>query len=199
MPHGDYRYEIRRDGRVAAYEDLRLTPDRLTGVRRAAEGGDRHEVEAEIDSDLLVRRMVLRYLRGPFSRSAVYEGGDEFLRGALIAMGSRNDLVVKLGRFREVDGDLILFKALIIARARARGQTWFTGRVAILDPNTLIASAHKQTYRQREGSDSIWIYEPRMGDSETIELDHRGVIVRRRDNRGTETVLVSAPDAQPEG
>jgi hypothetical protein len=30
-----------------------------------------------------------------------------------------------------------------------------------------------------------------MGDSEEIEIDDSGVVVRRRDSRGVETVLVS--------
>lgn len=166
-------------------------------MRRSSEGGDRYEVEAQLDGAGLVKSVVLRYSRGPFSRSASYQASDEFLRGSLNALGGRSDLVVKLGRFREIDADLILFKALIIAHARARGQTRFTGRVASLNPSTLAAASHKQTYRQLDAHGRSWIYEPRMGDAETIEVDERGIIVQLRDNRGLESVLVKAPGIGP--
>ena len=32
-----------------------------------------------------------------------------------------------------------------------------------------------------------------MGDSEEIEIDDSGLVLRRRDSRGIETVLVSPP------
>ncbi len=166
-------------------------------MRRSSEGGDRYEVEAELDHAGLVKSALLRYSRGPFSRSANYQVSDEFLRGSLSALSGRSDLVVKLGRFREIDADLILFKALIIVHTRARGQARFTGRVASLNPGTLAAAVHKQTYRQLDSRGLSWIYEPRMGDSETIDIDERGVIVRLRDNRGMESVLVKAPGIDP--
>jgi hypothetical protein len=84
-----------------------------------------------------------------------------------------------------------LFRALIIARVRARGQTRWTGRVASIDPATLVAASHKQSARAADPGLRKWIYEPRMGDSEEIELDAEGRIIRRRDNRGTETILVA--------
>jgi hypothetical protein len=197
LPPGEYRYELRRDGRLVAIEELRLAGNRLSGVRRSSEGGDRYEVEAELDGAGLVKSAILRYSRGPFSRSASYQAGDDFLRGALNSLGGRSDLVVKLGRFREIDADLILFKALIIAHARARGQARFTGRVASLHPGTLAAATHKQTYRQLDARGLTWSYEPRMGDAETIEIDERGVILRMRDNRGLESVMVKAPGIDP--
>jgi hypothetical protein len=144
-----------------------------------------------------VKSAALRYSRGPFSRSASYLASDEFLRGSLNALGGRSDLVVKLGRFREIDAGLILFKALIIVHTRARGLARFTGRVAILNPATLAAASHKQTYRQLDARGRSWIYEPRMGDSEAIEIDERGIIVRLRDNQGMEGVLVEAPGLEP--
>ncbi len=162
-------------------------------MRRSSESGDRYEVDAEFDDTGHIRRATLRYSRGPFSRSATYQAGDEFLRGTLSALGGRSDLVVKLGRFREIDADLMLFKALIIAHARARGQARFTGRVASLNPDTLAPASQKQTYRQVDASGLRWSYEPRMGDAETIEIDERGVILRLCDNRGLESRLVKAP------
>jgi hypothetical protein len=193
LPPGDYRYELRRDGRLIATEEAVLSATALRGIRRMSEGGDRYEVDAELDEAARVKSAVLRYSRGPFSRSASYQTRDEFLRGSLSALGGRSDLVVKLGRFREIDADLVLFKALIIAHARARRQARFTGRVASVNPSTLAAASHKQTYRQLDTSGLRWSYEPRMGDAETIEIDERGVIVGIRDNRGSEAVLVKAP------
>ncbi len=193
LPCGEYRYEIRRDGRLIAVEEERFTGAGLSGVRRSSEGGGRFEVEAELDDAGHIRRVILRYARGPFSRSASYQAGEEFLRGALSALGGRSDLVVKLGRFREIDADLMLCKALIIAHARARGQTRFTGRVASLNPDTLAPASHKQTYRQLDADGMRWSCEPRMGDAETIEIDERNVIVRLSDNRGLESRLVHGP------
>jgi hypothetical protein len=197
LPRGEYRYELRRDGQPVATEEQRLEGNHLSGVRRSSEGGDRYEVEAELDDAGLVKSVALRYSRGPFSRRASYLASDEFLRGSLNSLSGRSDLVVKLGRFREIDADLILFRALIIAHARARGQTRFTGRVASLNPSTLAAAVHKQTYRQIDARGLSWIHEPRMGDSETIEIDARGVILRRRDNQGLESVLLQAPGIEP--
>jgi hypothetical protein len=199
LPQGAYRYELRRDRRLVAIDEERLAGNRLSGVRRSSEGGDHYEVEAELDETGLVKSAALRYSRGPFSRSASYLVSDEFLRGSLNSLGGRSDLVVKLGRFREIDAGLILFKALIIVHTRGRGLGRFTGRVAILNPATLAAAVHKQTYRQLDAHGRNWIYEPRMGDSETIEIDEHGIIVRLRDSQGMETVLVEAPGLGPAG
>jgi len=191
-PDGDYRWEIRRGGVVMATEEVKLDGGRLTGTRRISESGDRHEVEADLGDDRLIRRLVLHYSRGPFTRTATFESADEFLRGSITALGGRDNFIVKLGRFREIDGDLVIFKSFIIARARARGQLRFTGRIASIDPATLMATTYKQTYRRGGNDDLRWIYEPRMGDTESIELDERGVVVRRIDARGNETILVGA-------
>ena len=48
-----------------------------------------------------------------------------------------------------------------------------------------------QSCRQRGSDPHLWIYEPRMGDAEEIEIDDSGVVLRRRDSRGIETVLAS--------
>jgi len=196
-PHCEYRYELRRDGRLVATEQAMLSATRLRGVRLLSDGGERYEVEAELDDGGRMKSAVLRYSRRPFSRSARYQVSDEFLRGSLSALGGRSDLIVKLGRFREIDADLVLFKALIIAHTRARGQARFTGRVVSLNSTTLAPASHKQTYRQLDADGLKWSYEPRMGDAETIEIDEHGTIVRIRDHRGSESVLVKGPVDEP--
>ena len=189
---GELRYEIRRAGELIAVENETLAAGRIHGIRRPASGSNVYEVDAELDDAGLVRRVVVSYSRGPFTRNATYEAADSFIRGTVSAMGGRNDLTTKLGRYREVDADLIIFRALTIAHIRERGQTRWTGRVAAIDPNTLVAATSKQSCRQRGTDPHVWIYEPRMGDSEEIEIDDSGLVIRRRDSRGVETVLVSS-------
>ncbi len=193
LPDGEFRYEIRRAGELVAIEEESLAAGKIRGVRRPASGSNVYEVEAELDPAGIIRLIVVRYSRGPFVRNATYESADDFLRGNVSAMGSRNNLTTKLGRYREVDADLVIFRALSIAHIRARGQSRWTGRVAAIDPNTLVAATSKQTCRRRSSDPHVWIYEPRMGDSEEIEINDAGLVLRRRDSRGIETVLVSPP------
>jgi hypothetical protein len=191
-PVGNYRWEVQRNGRVLAVENVTLSKELMRGSRRTVESDDLYEVETSLDSDLLVQRLSVRYRRGPFTRSATFERSDDFLRGSITALGGRDNVIVKLGRFREIDGDLVIFKSLIIARARGRGQYRFTGRIAVIDPLTLTVSSIKQTYRRNGTDEYRWLYEPRMGDSESIELDQRGIVIRRVDARGDQTILVAA-------
>jgi hypothetical protein len=195
IPDGDFRYEIRRAGELIATEEESLAAGKIRGVRHPASGSNVYEVEAELDPDALVRRVVVRYSRGPFVRNATYESSDDFLRGNVSAMGSRNNLTTKLGRYREVDADLVIFRALTIAHIRARGQSRWTGRIAAIDVNTLVAATSKQTCRQRGNDPHVWIYEPRMGDSEEITIDDSGCVMRRHDARGIDTILVSRTPA----
>jgi len=188
---GEFRYDLRKAGELIAVESETLAWGMIRGVRRPASGSNVYEVEAELDEAGLVRRVVASYSRGPFTRNATYESADNFLRGNISTGGSRNDLTTKLGRYGEVDADLVIFRALIIAYVRERKQTRWTGRVAAIDPNTLVAATSKQSCRQRGNDPHIWIYEPRMGDAEEIEIDDSGLVLRRRDSRGIETVLVS--------
>jgi hypothetical protein len=188
---GEFRYDIRRAGELIAVETETLAWGRIHGVRRPATGSNVYEVEAWLDDSGLVRSVTASYSRGPFTRNATYESIDSFLRGNISTGGSRNDLTTKLGRYGEVDADLVIFRALTIAHIRERGQTRWTGRIAAIDPNTLVAATSKQSCRQRGNDPHLWIYEPRMGDVEEIEIDDSGVVVRRRDSRGVETVLVS--------
>src|ERR1035437_10966329 len=105
----------------------------IHGIRRPASGSNVYEVEAALDDAGLIRRVVVSYSRGPFTRNATYESADNFLRGNVGAMGGRNNLTTKLGRYGEVDADLVIFRALTIAHIRERGQTRWTGRVAAID------------------------------------------------------------------
>ena len=139
----------------------------------------------------MVVRVTARYSRGPFSRSAIYDANQDFLRGSVSAMGSRTVETAKLGRYREDDCGLVLFKALIIAHTRSRGQTRWTSRVAAINPSTLVASTHKQTCRHKDAHGRIFIYEPRMGDTEEIEIDKAGRILSIADNTGTRVALKS--------
>jgi hypothetical protein len=195
IPDGEFRYEIRRGGELLATEEESLAAGKIRGVRHPAIGSNVYEVEAELDPDALVRRVVVRYSRGPFVRNATYESADDFMRGNISAMGSRNNLTTKLGRYREVDADLVIFRALTIAHIRARGQSRWTGRIAAIDANTLVAATSKQTCRQRGNDPHVWIYEPRMGDSEEITIDESGCVLRRCDARGIETMLISRTPA----
>jgi len=195
IPDGEFRYEIRRGGELIATEEESLAAGKIRGVRHPASGSNVYEVEAELDPDALVRRLVVRYSRGPFVRNATYESADDFIRGNISAMGSRNNLTTKLGRYREVDADLVIFRALTIAHIRARGQSRWTGRIAAIDANTLVAATSKQTCRQRGNDPHVWIYEPRMGDSEEITIDESGCVIRRHDARGIETILISRTPA----
>ncbi len=189
LPPGEYRYEVLSAGQIIAVEEERLTLERLSGVRTAAAGASRHEVEARLGRDGVVLGITVRYTRGPFSRSASYEVDGDLLRGSVDALAGRNAVEARLGRFREVDGDLVLFKTLTIAHIRSRGQNRFTGRVATVDPNTLVAASRKQIYRQRDATGLSWTFEPAMGEAEEIELDQEGRLLRSADRRGVETVL----------
>ena len=197
LPAGEYRYELRRGGELTAIEEEALTAGFIRGVRRTPDGLNRHEVEARLDAGGFIVAVGVRYSRGPFKRSSSYEAAGDLIRGHLIAAGGREEVSCKLGRMREVDADLMLCKALIIAHVRARGQTRWIGRVATIDPNTLVAASPKQTYRRRDEAGRLWIYEPRMGDAEEFELDETGRVARRRVPDGTETALVSFIPADP--
>ena len=190
LPTGTYRYEIRRAGQLVAREETTFDGSRIAGWRQSIDGSDRSEVDAEISSEGFVTRIRLRYVRGPFSRNANYEAKDDFLRGSVSALGGRNALTAKLGRFRELSADFVLFRALTLAHVRARGQNRWTGRVANIDSATLVAASNKQSARASDSSGLKWTYEPRMGDAEEIEIDETGKILRRRDNRGGEAILV---------
>jgi hypothetical protein len=191
IPPGEYQYEIRRGADLIATEDERLAGDEISGIRRFVASSDLFEASATLDENGMVARVTARYSRGPFSRSASYEANPDFLRGTISAMGSRIAETAKLGRYREIDCGLVLFRALMIAHTRARGQSRWTSRVATIDPSTLTAQTHKKTCRRKDGDERIFIYEPRMGDEEEIEIDDAGRIIRIADNTGTRIALKS--------
>ena len=189
IPAGEYHYEIRRGSDLVATEEDRCSNRELSGIRRFVGSSDSFEASAALDEQGMVAGVTARYSRGPFSRSASYEANTDFLRGTVSAMGSRTIETAKLGRYREVDCGLVLFKALMIAHTRERGQMRWTSRVATIDPNTLTAQTHKKTCRRKDGHERIFIYEPRMGDEEEIEIDEAGRIVAVVDNTGNRIAL----------
>jgi len=192
LPAGAYRYELRRAGAVLATENARLAVGVLEAERVSADSMSRLAVEAALDATGSVSHISLRYVANLFKRNATYEADGENFRGSVSAMAGRNEIVIKLGRFHEVEvSGLVLFRALIVARLRARGQLRWTGRVAVIDSSTLVAASLKQNCRSAGDDGLRWLYEPRMGDAEEIELDDAGRIVRRRDDRGTEAVLLA--------
>lgn len=192
LPSGAYRYELRRAGAVLAIENSRLGDGVLEVERVPTDGLSRLAVEAALDAAGNVSRISLRYTANLFKRNATYEADGENFRGSVSAMAGRNEIVIKLGRFREVDvAGLVIFRALVLAHLRARGQSRWTGRVAVIDPSTLVAASLKQNCRRTDTDGLRWLYEPRMGDAEEIELDDAGHIVRRRDDRGTEAILLN--------
>jgi hypothetical protein len=186
---GEYHYEITRGGDPVGIEEDRFWRGELSGIRRFAGSSDSFEATATLDENGMVARVTARYTRGPFSRSANYEANNEFIRGTVSAMGGRTVETAKLGRYREVDCGLVLFKALMIAHMRERGQTRWTSRVASIDPSTLVAQTHKKTLHRKDAHDRVFIYEPRMGDSEEMEIDELGRIVRIDDNSGNRIIL----------
>jgi hypothetical protein len=196
LPAGAYRYEIRRGGDRIASEETRLGDGTIAGSRRSADGLTRYELDAAIDAEGLVRRVSVRYASSLFKRNVTYEADGEMLRGSVSALAGRNEVVIKLGRFREIDvAGFVIFRALTIMHMQVRGTARWTGRVAVIDAGTLVAAALKQNCRREDESGRRWLYEPRMGDAEEIELDEAGRIVRRRDNRGVETVLTGVDTA----
>jgi hypothetical protein len=192
LPAGAYRYELRRAGAALAIETARLDRGVLEAERVPADGLSRLTVEAALDAAGSVSRISLRYTANLFKRNATYEADGENFRGSVSAMAGRNEIVIKLGRFREVEvSGLVLFRALILAHLRARSELRWTGRVAVIDSGTLVAASLKQNCRRADDDALRWLYEPRMGDAEEIELDDAGRIIRRRDDRGTEAVLLA--------
>jgi hypothetical protein len=191
VPEGEYVYEIRERATVRASETVRVAAGSINGVRRSSEVAEnRFEADAALDQQGFVQSIRLRYVRGPFSRSASYEAGADSLHGVITAMGGRNTLDVKLGRFREIDGGLTIFKALLIAHLRSRGQTRWTARVAVIDPATLVAKSIKQSLYQVESEPGKWLFEPEIGERETIVLDDAGRILSHTTRTGISIVLV---------
>ncbi len=189
VAQGEYVYEIRDQGSPIAVETVRLSADLLSGMRRSS-SGNLYEVEARLDAGAIVQSIRLRYVRGPFSRTATYEAAADVLRGTITALGGRNTLEVKLGRFREVDAGLTVFKALLIAHVRARGQNRWTARVAVIDPATLVAKSIKQSLYRVEAEPGKWLFEPAIGERETIVVDEAGRVLTHVTHGGVAAQLL---------
>jgi hypothetical protein len=196
LPRGEYRYETRRHGELIEIEETSFTADTINGVKRTPDGTNSLKVEAALGAEAALGRVRISYNRGFFKRDAAYEAVEQTLRGSISAMAGRDELIVKLGRFREIDAALTLFRALLIARVRARGTAKWTGRVAVIDPATLVAASLKQSCRAIDASGLHWVYEARMGDSEKIVLDLEGRLTECRASDGTITRLVALRHAQ---
>jgi hypothetical protein len=191
-PPGTYRYEIGRDATtVIAIEEASFGRGALAVVCRAVEGQTLHRVEAAMDGAGRISQISVSYSSHLFKRDASYRADEEAFRGSVSTVAGRNEIVIKLGRFGEVEvGGMTVFRMLILAHVRDREQTRWTGRVAVIDPNTLTAASLKHTCRMGR-SENRWIYEARMGDMEEIELDDAGRIVASRSQDRTGSRLVS--------
>jgi hypothetical protein len=193
LPVGNYSYEIRLHGEVIAFEDSSFNAAMIAASRRSADGLSRHQVQAALNAEHRVCRVTLSYASSLFTRKASYDVVEDNLRGRISGLAGRNEIVAKLGRFGEIDAaGFLIFRALIIGHVRLRGDERWTGRVAVIDPNTLAAASLKQNCARRNRSEHSWIYESRMGDTEQIELDEAGHLVRRSDNRGLTAELMIA-------
>jgi hypothetical protein len=190
IPSGQYRYELRVQGGLTAVEDARLQPGLLTARRESLPSKATYEVEATLDESGFICRMHLSYRRGPFARSAEYRIIDELMQGSIRALSATSPAQAQLGRFREIDADLLICKALIVAHVRKREQHRWTGRVALIDSTTLLARQVKHTYAQSSERRLTWLFEPAMGEQETLEFDDHGCLLRTRDRRGFEAKLI---------
>jgi hypothetical protein len=192
---GDYRYEIRGGGAVTAVEEAHINNRAMTVTRRESDGVTIHRADAVVDDAGKVAEISLRYASALFKRDARYRVDGENFRGSISVMAGRNEIVIKLGRFGEIEvAGMTVFRALILAHARERGQSRWTGRVAMIDPSTLAAASVKHTCRVGRSANT-WIYEARMGDTEEIEIDGVGRIVHRRASDGSESILVRSNPA----
>lgn len=191
LPLGAYRYETRRYGDLLTAEETIFAGDAIRGVRRSADGINSLEVAATLDAEGTIQQVKISYSRGFFRRNASYQTDGETLRGSISALAGRNEILVKLGRFREINAELVLFRALLIARVRTRGTMRWTGRVAVIDASTLVAAPLKQSCRAEDNTLLRWSYELRMGDTEAIALDEEGRLVERRASDGTVAKLVA--------
>src|ERR1700741_2682411 len=101
LPTGDYRYVIRRSGEPLATEQMKVLPDAISGVWKGSDGRSL-EVEAKLGSEGAVQHLTARYSSTLFKRTATYEAAEDNFRGRVSAVAGRNEIVGKLGRFREV-------------------------------------------------------------------------------------------------
>jgi hypothetical protein len=189
-PPGRYRYELRRASAAVWVEEASFDRHAITVVQRAIEGQTVRQVTAALDDEGRISRISLHYASHLFKRDANYRADNESFRGSVSTVAGRNEIVIKQGRFGEVEvAGLTVFRMLILAHVRDRGLSRWTGRVAVIDPNSLAAASLKQTCRVGRTANR-WIYEARMGDAEEIELDEAGRVIMCRNQDGTGSRLV---------
>jgi hypothetical protein len=190
LPAGAYRLETRERDRLIAVETGTISAAGVAAARQVEGSDNRYEAAAELDESAQITALQLRYVRGPFARSARYELGPELMRGMLKVLAGYQAVEVKLGRFREVDGGLLIFKALLVAHARGRGLRRWTGRVAIIDPATLLAKSIKQTLYQTDEAGLEWVLEPALGEREVLRIDSQGRLLSHATHQGLRTLAV---------
>jgi len=196
-PLGKYRFEIHRSGLVTAIEEATFGAHSLTIVRSATEGFTQHKVSATLDEEGRVSAISVNYASHMFKRDASYRADNEVFRGSVSTVAGRNEIVIKSGRFGEVEvAGVVAFRMLILAHVREREQPRWTGRVAVIDLNSLTAASLKQTCRLGRAK-NLWIYEARMGEAEEIEIDDAGRILacRSQDTGGSRLVSFEADEA----
>src|SRR5258708_14739432 len=158
-PAGRYRYEHRRSGTAEAIEEVSFDNRAISATRHAIGGQRVHQIAATLDETSRISQINLHYTSHPFKRDANYRADNESFRGSVSTVAGRNEIVIKQGRFGEVEvAGLTVFRMLILAHVRDRGTPRWTGRVAVIDPNSLAAASLKQTCHLRRSS-NLWIYE----------------------------------------
>jgi hypothetical protein len=198
LPLGTYRYETRRPDAATLIEEATVLADRIRAVTRESAAQAVHRVDAAFDPSGSVHRLEITYTSSLFKRDAVYRADDEVFRATIRSLAGQSDLVVKRGRFGEVEvAEMAIFRAWLIARVRARGQMRWTGRVAVIEAHSLVAASIKQSCRA-EADGRRWLHEKRMGEAEELVFDADGRLVTRRDRRGREDRLLSfTPASMP--
>src|SRR5581483_7286715 len=68
LASGSLVYEIRLAGELVAREETTFDGRRIAGHRKSVDGSNRYEVEAELSQEGIVRRVRVRYDRGPQCR-----------------------------------------------------------------------------------------------------------------------------------
>src|SRR5712692_654762 len=103
LPPGRYSFEIRSGGALRAFEEAEVDDRVIRASVRTVDGFTTHQVDASLDGEGRVSQIALRYASSLFKRDAAYRADGESFRGNVSAMAGRNEVVIKLGRFGEVD------------------------------------------------------------------------------------------------
>ncbi len=189
---GEYRYQITFHGEIVAYELAWVSSGRVLSRREAVGTKDFYQVEAQLDPQGNIIEAQASSLSGLFTRSARYRVVNDVVEGSVRGVSAITPLEIGLGRFREIDFDMAVFKALVISHLEQRGAEQWTGRVATVDPVTLVMRLVKHSYSRIGRAERIWRFEPAIGEIELIELDSEGRLVRREDEKGFKLKLLEA-------